>query len=200
MLSTKTIQNVLPPESGFAPIPARIREVPPLVVEGADAAIRVQVVESLQELASRLAEVHRTAAEAYMSQGLYQASLPHLEAAVTFAPEQGEYLNQLGFVRYLEGDDAGALRCFERMLQVAPENADALFNMGMIKFGQEQFAEAESCFARSLLVMPNHAETWNNRGVCLYKLGRVREAQHCFTQALSVDPENEDAKANLARV
>ena len=44
--------------------------------------------QSLLELGLKLAEIHRTAAEAYLSQSCYDQALPHLEAAATFSPAE----------------------------------------------------------------------------------------------------------------
>jgi Flp pilus assembly protein TadD len=187
--------------SGFAPIPTRIGDVPPLVVDQeSNTEVQQRVVSMLHELGEKVAHVHRAAAEAYLSQGLYREALPHLEAAVQFAPEQTEHVNQLGFVRYIAGDDAGALQSFKRVLERSAGNPDALFNMGMVLFGQSDHVRAEDCFRRSLEARPNDAEAWNNRGVCMHKLSRPAEAVACFKRALELEPENADAKANLADV
>ena len=58
---------------GFQAIPTRIRDardgqVPPLVVAPTDDAAKAAICESLSELSTRLAEIHRTSAEAYLSQ------------------------------------------------------------------------------------------------------------------------------------
>lgn len=194
-----TIQTprVQPVEVGFTPIPTRIKDLPPLVVDTTESATKKQVVTHLDDLGKRLAQIHRTSAEGYLSQGLYAEALPHLEAAATFAKEVAEYHNQLGFVRYVCGNDQGAITSFQRALQLQPTNSDGWFNLGMVQYGQGRFAEAEDSFRTSLEHQPNHAETWNNRGVALHRLGRLQDARVCFQRALQIDPNNADAKANL---
>lgn len=187
-------------QSGFEPIPTRIREIPPLIVEQEQNAIRDQVTEQLANLGQRLATVHRAGAEAYLSQGMYEEARPHAEAAATFAPQNAEYHNQLGFIRYVLGDDAGAIESFEQVLSMQADQPDALFNLGMIRFGSQDFAQAEQCFRRSLQLNANDAETWNNLGVSLHGLGRAADARTCFQQCLQIDPANEDAKINLESV
>jgi Flp pilus assembly protein TadD len=191
------------PRSGFQPIPTRIRDlrdaqaVPPLVVQPADEAKKQELVASLGELDSKLAEIHRTSAEAYMTQGIYEKALPHLEAAVAMAPTEIEHWHQLGVVRYLTGNDAGATQAFQAVLSAEPGNDEAWFNMGMVLFGQSQFADAETCFGRSLAIRATDAQTWNNRGVCLWKMGRNQDAKACFLKALQIDANDVDAKFNL---
>lgn len=191
------------PRTGFQPIPTRIRDlrdaqaVPPLVVQPADEAKKQELVASLGELDSKLAEIHRTSAEAYMTQGIYEKALPHLEAAVAMAPTEIEHWHQLGVVRYLTGNDAGATQAFQAVLSAEPGNDEAWFNMGMVLFGQSQFADAETCFGRSLAIRATDAQTWNNRGVCLWKMGRNQDAKASFLKALQIDANDVDAKFNL---
>ena len=197
-MQTIDTTRVLPVDPGFQSIPTRIKDTPPLVVDTTEPKVKQEVIARLGELGERLATVHRTAAEGYLSQSLYAEALPHLEAAATFAPNKAEFQNQLGFVRYLQGDDQGAVGSFKKALALEPANADGWFNLGMVQYGQSRFTEAEESFRRSLEHRPNDAETWNNRGVCLFKMGRVNDSRACFQRALQIDPNNADAKANLA--
>jgi Flp pilus assembly protein TadD len=207
--ATKTPIPTLPqasqPRPGFQPIPTRIRDVrdaqvPPLVVNPIADANRQAVTESLTELGARLADVHRTAAEAWLSQGAYDKALPHLETAATFAPTEPEYHHQLGFVRYITGDDVGAINSFNTVLAADGNNSEAWFNLGMVLFGQSQFTEAEDCFRRSLDTNPGDAQTWNNRGVCLWRINRTGDARACFQRALQIDPNDQDAIYNLSNI
>lgn len=202
--ATKTPAS-LPPRSGFQPIPTRIRDVrdgqvPPLVVERAADAEKSQVRESLAELGVKLAEIHRVAAEAYLSQGSYEQALPHLESAATFGPGEPEYRLQLGFVRYVTGDDVGAIDAYNAVIAADATNGEAWYSLGMVLFGQEQHSGAEDCFRRAAEIHPKDAQVWNNRGVCLWRMSRLTEARKCFEQALQLDPQDGDARYNLAAI
>lgn len=202
---TPTISPAIQKQNGFQPIPTRIRDVrdgqvPPLVVEPIAEQNKAAVRQSLGELGTKLAEIHRTAAEAWLSQSCYEQSLPHLEAAATFSPGESEYQMQLGFVRYVTGDDVGAINAFNTVLANDSTNSEAWFNLAMVLFGQSQYAEAEDCFRRSSEITPNDAQTWNNRGVCLWKMNRISDARTCFTKALQIDPNDADAIHNIANV
>ena len=151
--------------------------VPPLVVEPAQEQEKAVIRDSLAELSLKLAASHRTAAEAYLSQGLYDESLPHLVTAATFSPSENEYHMQLGFVQYVTGDDASAIKSFNLVISDDENNGEAWFNVGMVVFGQEQYTEAEYCFRRANELEADDAQTWNNRGVCLWKLERIDEAR-----------------------
>ncbi|HEX6812179.1 MAG TPA: tetratricopeptide repeat protein [Planctomycetota bacterium] len=202
---TPPIPAVLAPRTVFRSIPTRIRDlretmVPPLVIEPAAEQSQAAVRQALRELGSKLAEIHRNAAEAYLSQSDYEGALPHLEAAVTFGPGEPELRMQLGFVRYLTGSDGGAIDAFNAVLMADGNNYEAWFNLGMVLFGQKQHAEAEDCFRRSTEIHPDDAQTWNNRGVCLWKTQRIADAKVCFQKALQIDPNDADAAFNLSCV
>ena len=84
------------PTSGFQSIPTRISDlrdaqVPPLVVEPDQN--KEAICQSLGELGVRLAEIHRTAGEAYLSQGMYDEALPHIEASATFSPARARAIS-----------------------------------------------------------------------------------------------------------
>lgn len=199
---TPTTPSIQAPRPGFQPIPTRIRDVrdaqvPPLVVTPIAEQEKAAIRQSLGELGLRLAEIHRTAAEAWLSQSCYEQSLPHLEAAATFSPGENEYQLQLGCVRYLTGDDVGAINSFNAVLANDGVHAEAWFNLAMVLFGQSQFVEAEDCFRRVCELQPNDAQTWNNRGVCLHQQSRTADARACFQKALQIDPNDADAIFNL---
>jgi Flp pilus assembly protein TadD len=200
-----TNASTLSPRSGFQPIPTRIRDardgqVPPLVVEPIAEQDKAAIRQSLGELGLKLAEIHRTAAEAWLSQSSYEQALPHLEAAATFSPGETEYQLQLGFVRYVTGDDVGAINAFNAVLATDANHGEAWFNLGMVLFGQQQNVEAEDCFRRACEIAPTDAQTWNNRGVCLWQQQRIADARACFTKALQIDPADADAAFNLRSI
>jgi Flp pilus assembly protein TadD len=181
--------------SGFQPVPTRIPSAPAGTLV-ADTVIP-EVIQCLGELERQLAVVHRACSEAYVSQGKHAEALVHQEMAARLAPDNAEYRNQLGCLRYLTGDD-GAVDDFRFVLERLPGNAEAWYNLGMVRFGQGDFLDAERSFAKAVEQDPREAETWNNLGVCRYHLGRLQDARTCFERALQIDPESEDARANLA--
>ena len=186
-------------ESGFQPIPTRIQDLAPLIVDKqpeVDPQVKSAVLSGLTDLSVNLAEVHRIAAEAYISQLEYDKAVPHLEAAATFGGSV-ENWNQLGFVNYLAGNDDQAIAAFEYVLSNEAQQPEALFNLGMVRFGKEDFEIAEQCFRAALEIQPNDAQGWNNRGVCLFQMGRADDAVACFQNALKVDPNDQDAVFNL---
>ena len=183
-----------PTNPGFQPIPTRIRDIAPLIVDaesGIDQETRSQVISSLEELGTNLASVHRTAAEAYLSQAMYEQAIPHLETAVRY---------QLGFVAYLAGNDELAIQSFQAVIGKDARQQDAIFNLGMVLFGKSIYEQAENCFRAYLELQPDDAQAWNNRGVTLHQIGRSDDARACFQRALQIDPNDQDAQFNLQSI
>ena len=175
-------------------------DVLPPVVDAGCGQDQSAVRESFTELDLMLAEIHRTAAEACLSQSLYEQALPHLEAAATFSPAENSNYMQLGLVQYLTNDDTGAIKSFNHILSDDDGISDVWYNLGMVVFGQGQYTEAEYCFRRVTELEATDAQTWNNRGVCLWRLGRIEEARSCFARALQLDASDQDARSNLHRI
>jgi Flp pilus assembly protein TadD len=190
----------IPKESGFGPIPTRIKTTSPLILGETTTTPNEEVVRRLADLGVHLATIHRISAEAYLSQAMYAESMIHLDAACRFDPTNTEYHNQLGIVRFLTGDDQGALAAFSSALEIDEDNPDANFNQGMVLYGLSRRDDAERAFTRSALANDKNAETWNNLGVVRFELGRPEEARACFQKALSVEANNADAIANLKLV
>lgn len=188
-----TLAQDLGPQSGFETVPTRIGTPSNISIERQEIP---EVLEKLEQLEAQIAQFHRIASEAYCSQGRYGNALMHQEIVVRLQAQSLEDRNQLGYLRYLNGDD-GAIEDFEEVVRADPQNAEAWFNMAMIRFGQSQFGEAERGFAEAAQLQPGDAETWNNLGVARFQNGRVMEARACFERALQIDSNNEDAKLNL---
>lgn len=187
-----------PREPGaIEPVPTRISDLAPLIVEREGGPAKERIADSLEDLEARMADMHAIAAEGWISQGEYDKALPHLNTCVTFAPRDTTFLGRLGFVRYVTGDDQGAAESYQAIVDIDADNADAWFSLGMIAFGRADHAAAETCFRRSARIAGGDPQTWNNLGVCLFRQDRVEDARVCFQKALELDPNDEDAEFNL---
>ena len=182
-----------PALQGFGGVPTRVPSDP------VDTTIQTnpQVLDGLRHVEGELASLHRICCEAWLSQCDYENALRHMEVAAHLQPDNLEYRNQLGYLRYITGDDR-ALEDFEFILRQDATNGEAWYNVGMVQFGLSRFLEAERAFAHAIEQIPNDSETWNNLGVARFQLGRIPEARQCFERALQIDPTNADARANIA--
>jgi len=180
------------PQGGFGSVPTRLGAQPEQPV-----AQIPQVVEGLRTLGAQLVGIHKVCAEACATQGDYKGALAHIRCAAALEPDSADLRCQVGFLRYVEGDD-GAITDFQAAIDKDPRHADSYFNIGMILFGQGRTAEAERSFAICAQLRPDDAECWNNLGVVRFQLGRTAEAKTCFERSIQLDPSYDEAKANLA--
>ncbi len=150
------------------------------------------------DLERSVAKVHKTAAQALIAGGDYARALLHARALASFAPEDPEGWNTLGWLLYMEGDDQGAVEAFDRGLALAPGQGDLLYNKGMVFYGKGRTGEAEALWTQALQAGCRTAELYNNLGVVHYAKGNVAEAARFFQSALQVDPGYEEARENLA--
>ena len=197
-MSEGTAWNVENREMQWDP-PKRI-PAPPLMGEdtqplSGDAEAELDnLIKSLEESVSK---VHNTAAQALIAAGQYKKALEHSEVCHRFGYQDPESLNTLGWLRYIEGDDKGALEAFDKALSLDPGNGDVLYNKGMVLYSLGNQGEAASCWEESIrngCVIP---DVYNNLGVVRHGQGRLQEAKELFQKALEIDPGYREAKENL---
>ena len=140
----------------------------------------------------------RTTAEGWLQQAAYARALACLEAATHLAPEDPALLHELGYVRYLAGDDAGALRAYDAALDRGAASRDLHAGRALILFARGDHQGARDAYQRALQIGPEDAELWNNLGVARHRSGDARGAADCFRQALALDPHCADARQNLS--
>ena len=192
MSITSTVSSQPTLGQGFGAVPTRVPSDP------VDTTIQTnpQVLEGLGRIEAELASLHRVCCEAWLSQCDYENALRHMDVAAALEPDNLEFRNQVGYLRYITGDDR-ALEDFEFILRQDATNGEAWYNVGMVQFGCSRFLEAERAFANAAEQIPTDSEIWNNLGVARFQLGRVAEARQCFERALQIDPMNADARANI---
>jgi predicted Zn-dependent protease len=96
------------------------------------------------------------------------------------------------------GDRAGALRCFERMLQDRPGNRYALASLAHVQVQAGKPAAAVTSLYALTAAWPQHAAGWFNLGYVLQQVGRDAEAIPAFHRALALNPQLDRAWYGLA--
>jgi hypothetical protein len=101
-----------------------------------------------------------------------------------------EELNKEGILLRKQGDLAGALSCFERVLALEPTNEAALHNRGVALRSLGRFEEALASFEQALESEPDNLLIWFNKGFVLGKLERYEEALKAFDRVLALRPDH----------
>lgn len=104
---------------------------------------------ALARLERELADGRGSAATAfalgrhYKRVGQYELAEARYRQALKFAPETAHTLNNLGTVRFLVGDTAGALELFRRANALAPGAPEPLHNLAKMYFREGRLAPGE---------------------------------------------------------
>lgn len=92
----------------------------------------------------------------------------------------------LGSLRQLQQDFAGAAKQFELATQAAPQFPTAYFNWGTALRSLGALEQAVAAYQQAIALNPNYAEAYQNLGVALFKLGRLPQSRQAFQQAISL--------------
>ncbi len=98
------------------------------------------------------------------------------------APEANRYF-QLGSDYQQEGNNAEAIRSYEKGLAIDPSNAIIWCNLGAALLALKRGQEAVVCFDRTIALDPRDASAWNNKGCALLAIGRQSEGYACLQEA-----------------
>lgn len=83
-------------------------------------------------------------------------AIEYFERAVDMDPHHARALFSLAGENCLHGNDAEAIRLYERSLAKPPQYVGALLNLGLLYEDAENYAAAAYCFRRILDADPNH--------------------------------------------
>ena len=99
------------------------------------------------------------------------------------------HLHMDGIKLINEGDDAGAVACFERAINEYPFLAESHYTKGTAMRHLERFDEALASFQKAAEIDPDFALAYNDIAVELNRMGRDDEALKFLDIALEKDPD-----------
>ena len=97
-----------------------------------------------------------------------------------------------------QGNLAGAMAAYQKVLSREPDNIDALFLLGRAYCQQGQFERGAELLRKAVSLAPSYGQAHNLLGMALGRLGRKEDALASFERATAVDPSNVMAIANKA--
>lgn len=104
----------------------------------------------------------------------------------------------LGVALMQRGDDAEAMKRFERSIAISPRSADAQNDLGVLLAKAGQLDKAADCFRAALQSRPSLADAHGNLGTVLQQQGNNAEALTHWREAARLDPDNPRAANRLA--
>jgi tetratricopeptide (TPR) repeat protein/mono/diheme cytochrome c family protein len=133
----------------------------------------------------------------------YEAAQEEFLRALSLGPanaQAADLREHLAFAYLQTGKVNDGLVQLREAVKLAPDDASAHALLAQVLSQADQLQEAIAEQETALRLHANDADGWNNLGVFEARSGDVESARRDFQKAQSIDPENEQAKANLARL
>jgi len=115
------------------------------------------------------------------------------EMAVRLNDDEPEYLNNLGYLLFKNGDYEDATKYLKRATKLAPGNARIWNNLGLAQSESGHFDAAYKSFARALGEFQGHL----NIATRLESLGETRDAIKHLEKANALKPTSTEVLARL---
>lgn len=90
--------------------------------------------------------------------GKFDDALRHARHAVSLVPGNGQLLDTLGWITYLQGETAPASALLRKAVELSPKDPSILFHLGMACSRQNQDLEALDAFKRAMALSKDFPE------------------------------------------
>jgi len=128
----------------------------------------------------------------------FDEATPLLEQLVTQHETFALAHNDLGVLKYRNGDVQGAHNCYEKAVKLEPANAAFKKNLADLYFVElGRTDEAIGIYLELLKQNPRNVETLQNLGIISAAIGRPDEAKMFYQRALEIEPWNTEVRNAL---
>ena len=121
-----------------------------------------------------------------------------LEAAAAKQPTSAQYLADLAQVHLMTGEEAAAIKTYQRCLKNDPGLVPALLNLGILMLRAFRIEEAGDYFQKAVDADSGLVDAHAGLGVVRQRQKRLAEAITAFEQAASLAPRDPEICSNLA--
>ena len=123
------------------------------------------------------AYAHYLRAKVWAGQDQNEKSIAEFQKAVQLRPDYSEAWSDLGGMRRLALDQAGAVRALERAVALTPNNALAQYRLGQLYLQEGKALKAVAHLKQALSLAPDDRATLYNLMIALRKTGHLEEAK-----------------------
>lgn len=135
-----------------------------------------------------LVEFFRGQARLGFDEGDYTRTRNSCSRVLQQLPDDQEALQLLGEAALASHDSAGAVHCFERLVELAPQNADFVLKLAKAHMQIQNWPAAVAAFRQVLELQSDHAEASH----ALQLIGSLQERLQVLGQLPSVQPGRND--------
>ncbi len=96
-----------------------------------------------------------------------------------------------------DGDYAGAIVCYQTILDYFPDGDLALYNLGLAHYALGDYRQAADAFVAAAEINPQEADYWYNTGLALKQTADYEGAQQAYNTAATLCPDDVDTWYNL---
>jgi len=109
----------------------------------------------------KLHEAHSLMGVAFEIKGMRDRAFEAFEKAVKADKDNGEYLNNLGYLYFKNGDNDKAAKYLKRAVKVAPQAQRYWNNLGLVEAQRRNFDDAYECFVHAVGEYQGHINVAN---------------------------------------
>jgi len=131
------------------------------LLNGGNAADAITVLSTAVTTDPTLHEAYSLMGVAYEMKGMRERAFDSFEKAVKGDNDNGEYLNNLGYLHFKNGDDDKAAKYLKRAVKAAPQVQRYWNNLGLVQAQRAKFEEAYDCFVRAVGEYEGHMNVAN---------------------------------------
>jgi tetratricopeptide (TPR) repeat protein len=118
----------------------------------------------------------------------------HSKSVLTYSQRQVDAWAIAASNLMRQGDYAGAVEIYERLLNVLPrrttQRADVLADLGSAHAMLQNFPESYEALTEALSIEPNGADLWYNRGLACRFTGRAGQSMRDFERAVELNKDD----------
>ena len=113
-------------------------------------------------------------------------------------PNNASVHAELGFIRFLQGDQDEGLAHLRKAIALDPQNDTPHYKLGLIFRYQKHLAEAKAEFEMALKLNPRNNDAHGNLGIIYAEEGNLQLAEEHLRSALNINPDDPVARDLLS--
>lgn len=124
-------------------------------------------------------------------------AITYHEKAVSLNPDNGTYLNFLGFAYLNAKRYVAALPVLTRAVELIPQDPEVLVNLSVAYIGLAEYEKATDVLEKAKKIKPSMPQIYANLVISLSQTDRYEEALECAKKALKLDPKDYNAQVSV---
>jgi Tfp pilus assembly protein PilF len=187
-----TTENASAGDPALAPAQVNLERGRALLNSG-NAADAITLLSTAVSTDPALHEAYSLMGVAYEMKGMRDRAFDLFEKAVKAAKNNGEYLNNLGYLHLKNGDYDTAAKYLKRAVKAAPKAQRYWNNLGLVQAQRANFDDAYDCFVRAAGEYEGHMNVANRSQAMGYDKTAIKHLE----QARALRPANAEILLRL---